>query len=283
MIMLSTERAKRVIAVLLLLIIGTFSFLFLTDWIPESKFVKDSFESLENSKDTVMTFSAATLSASLAITTFPDDFATPLAETLADMNVYLIAILTLLLFEKILLQYGLYSAFAIIIPIACGFGIAFVFTKKIAFKSLAVRLGILALAVAFVIPCSTFITDVVAHDLLEYVDNTITETESGADKVNAAIRDTTENKTIFEKLSELFKTAIHDVQDFMLHCQNSIRKCMNSIAILLLTNCIMPLMTFFVLKWILKELFQITLPMPPLRRKDLPTPKAKAEPVAIGE
>ena len=283
MIMLSTERAKRAIAILLLLILAAYSFFFLTDKIPESKFVKDAFERLENSKDTVLTFSAATLSASLAITAFPDDFATPLAETLADMNVYLIAILTLLLFEKILLQYGLYSAFAFIIPIACGFGIAFVCTNRIALKSLAVRLGILALAVAFVIPCSTFITDVVAYDLMEYVNETIAETESGAEKVNEAMNDSAENKTIFEKLSELFKTAIHDIHDFMLHCQNTIRKCMNSIAILILANCIMPLMTFFVLKWILKELFQIALPMPPLRRKDLPAPKADAAPVAIGE
>ena len=113
--------------------------------------------------------------------------------------------------------------------------------------------------------------------------NSLAPTEQITKQYATTTTTTTENKTIFEKLSELFKTAIHDVQDFMLHCQNSIRKCMNSIAILILTNCIMPLMTFFVLKWILKELFQIALPMPPLRRKDLPTPKAKAEPVAIGE
>jgi hypothetical protein len=39
---------------------------------------------------------------------------------------------------------------------------------------------------------------------------------------------------------------------------------MNSIAILILTNCIMPLFTFFVLKWILGEIFQIAIPMPPM-------------------
>ena len=36
----------------------------------------------------------------------------------------------------------------------------------------------------------------------------------------------------FEKLSDLFQTAIQDISDLMLHVQNIIRKCMNSIAIL---------------------------------------------------
>ncbi len=53
------------------------------------------------------------------------------------------------------------------------------------------------------------------------------------------------------------------ISDLMLHFQNTIRKCMNSIAILILTNCLMPLLTFFVLKWILRELFQIAIPLPP--------------------
>lgn len=67
---------------------------------------------------------------------------------------------------------------------------------------------------------------------------------------------------MFEKLSDLFQTAIRDISDLMLHFQNTIRKCMNSIAILILTNCLMPLLTFFVLKWILRELFQIAAPLP---------------------
>ena len=70
------------------------------------------------------------------------------------------------------------------------------------------------------------------------------------------------DKSIFEKLSDLFQTAIRDISDLMLHFQNTIRKCMNAIAILILTNCLMPLLTFFFLKWILRELFQIAAPLP---------------------
>lgn len=78
----------------------------------------------------------------------------------------------------------------------------------------------------------------------------------------------------FEKLSDLFQTAIQDISDLMLHVQNTIRKCMNSIAILNLTNCLMPLFAFFVLKWILRELFQIVLPLPPAGERHDIAPEA---------
>ena len=264
--MLSTKRAAMFRNILVLVLIGALSFYFLNASIPESEFVQDSIESVEDSKDTVMRFAAATLSASVAITLLPDDVATPLADSLADMNIYFVAILMLLFFEKILIVYGFKLA-AIVLPIACAIYALSIILKRDALKSLAVRLSILVLAVALVVPCSTHVTNYVAADLNQYVEATIASTEDGADKVNEAMDVDEDEKTIFEKLSESFKTAINDVSDLMLHFQNSIRKCMNSIAILLMTNCLMPILNFFILKWVLKETFNIAIPTPRLRRR----------------
>ena len=264
--MLSTKRAAMLRNILVLVLIGALSFYFLNAAIPKSEFVKDSIESVEDSKDTVMRFAAATLSASVAITLLPDDVATPLADSLADMNIYFVAILMLLFFEKILVVYGFKLA-AIMIPVACAIYALSVILKRNALKSLAVRLSVLVLAVALVVPCSTHITNYVAADLTQYVEATITSTEDGADKVNEAMDVGEDEKTIFEKLSESFKTAINDVSDLMLHFQNSIRKCINSIAILLMANCLMPILNFFFLKWVLKETFNVAVPTPRLRKR----------------
>lgn len=284
--MLSTKHAVLAIKILALSLIAALSFFVFTAKLPESKFVRDSLESVEDSGDTVMKFSAATLSASLAISALPDDFATPLADSLADMNIYFVAILVVLFLEKILIRYGINAAFAILIPLACFVGTLFVVTKRNLLKSLAIRLCVLALAVAFVVPCSTHITGVVASDLTAYVNDTIHETEGGAGKLQEAMEGGAEDQTMFEKLSDLFQTAIRDISDLMLHFQNTIRKCMNSIAILILTNCLMPLLTFFVLKWILRELFQITIPLSPAGERRGHTaesePKSYLEPVSTG-
>lgn len=264
--MLSMKYAKPIRNILILALIGVFSFFVVTSWLPNSSFIKDSIESVEESSNTVMKFSAATLSTSLAISALPDDFATPLADSLADMNIYFIAILVMLHFEQLLIRYGVKLAFAIAIPAACGIGILSILLKKHLLKGIAARVAVLGLAVALVVPCSTHITNYVAADLTAYVENTIADTEDGADKLNEAMEGGTEEQTIFEKLSDLFQTAINDMSNLMSHFQNTIRKCMNSIAILILTNCLMPLVNFFILKWILKETFQIAIPMPQMRR-----------------
>lgn len=272
--MLSSKHASLAVRILLLALAAAVSFFIVTAKLPESDFVRDSLESVEDSSDTVMKFSAATLSTSLAISALPDDFGTPLADTLADMNIYFIVILVVLFFEKILIQFGIKAAFTILIPLACLTGAVFVLTKKQLLKGLAVRLCILGLAVALVVPCSTHLSGIVASELTDYVNETIEQTESGADKLEEAMTGGEENRSIFEKLSVLFQSAINDISDLMRHFQNNIRRCMNSIAILILTNCLMPLLTFFILKWILKELFQIVIPLPPLRRRGTAGPEA---------
>ena len=265
--MLSKKYAESVRNILILVLIGVFSFFVITSWLPDRGFIKDSIKSVEESSNTVMKFSAATLSTSLAISALPDDFATPLADSLADMNIYFIAILVMLHFEQLLIRYGVKLAFAIAIPVACGIGILSILLKKELLKGIAARVAVLGLAVALVVPCSTHITNYVAADLTAYVENTIADTEDGADKLNEAMDGGTEEQTIFEKLSDLFQTAINDMSNLLTHFQNTIRKCMNSIAILILTNCLMPIVNFFILKWILKETFHIALPMPQMRRK----------------
>ena len=86
--MLSKKYAESVRNILILVLIGVFSFFVITSWLPDRGFIQDSIESVKESSNTVMKFSAATLSTSLAISALPDDFATPLADSLADMNIY---------------------------------------------------------------------------------------------------------------------------------------------------------------------------------------------------
>lgn len=273
--MLSEKHAGLAVKILSLALVAALSFFVAASLLPQTEFVRNSLQSVEDSSSKVMEFSAATLSASLAISALPDDFATPLADSLADMNIYFVAILAVLFLEKILIQYGIKAAFAIFVPLACLVGILFVLTGRSLLRGLAVRLCILGLALALIVPCSTHITGIVASDLTDYVDETIEQAEKGAGKLNEAMESGAGDQTVFEKLSNLFQTAIHSVSDLMLHFQDTIRKCMNSIAILILANCLMPLLTIFLLKWILGELFRIALPMP----SGKPRREREAEPV----
>ena len=263
--MLSTKHATLTIKILALLLVATVSFFFVSKWVPETDFVKSSLEQVEASSKIVMAFEATTLATSLAISALPEDYGSSYADALTSMNSFFLAILVILFFEKILVIFGVKFAFSFVIPIACILCAWAILVNMEKLKMFAAKLCILALAIALVVPCSTLITNIVAADLTAYVEETIADTDDGAEKLNQAMVGEDSDKTIFENLSNLFTTAINGVNDLMQYFQNMITKCMNAIAIMFLKTFVMPLMTFFFLKWILNETFNIMVPTPKLQ------------------
>ncbi len=260
--MLSVQKSKWVVKLLLPVFVAVLSLFVLSEKIPQTQFVQTSLESVEKSQTTVMEFAGATLATSIAISALPDDFASPLAESLADMNKYFIFILMVLFVERLILKQGIRLAFALIIPIGCILYAIGYAVKKDFFVSFGKKIGILGLAVFLVIPCSTHITECVADEYLAYVDETISDTKTGSDTINEVMSNEGSDQTIFEKLSGAFQTAIQGVKDLLAYFNNMIKKCINSIAIMIVTNFVLPLINLFFFKWLLGELFQIQFSKP---------------------
>ena len=253
------EKLAKCLAAVFLIVLSIFV---LARKMPDTQLIQNTIDSIEESNKTIMEFSGATIAASLAVSAFPNDFATPLASTLADMNTYFIFIFAVLFVEKLFMIEGVKIAFTYIIPTACVLYILFVLSGKEVFKNFAVKLMILGLAVVFVIPISTHFTEKVCADYLIYVDQTIEEANDGADKMNEVMISGEEEESIFDKLSEAFKTAIQGVTDLLIYFENVIKKCVNSIAIMIVTTFILPLLTMFLFRWLLNELFAWNLPKP---------------------
>ena len=245
--------------------------------VPQTKMVNDTIESIEESNKTIMEFSGATITTSLALSAFPNDFATPLASTLSDLNTYFIFIFAVLFVEKLIVIEGVKIAFVYIIPAACILYIAYVSFGKDIFKNFATKLAVLGLAVVFVIPLSTYFTEKVCADYLVYVDETIEEANAGAEKVNEVMASGEEESTIFDKLSDAFQTAIQGVNDLMAYFENVIKKCVNSIAIMIVTSFVLPLLTLFLFRWLLNELFGWNLPKQPINIRLSKNKKADGE------
>ena len=71
-----------------------------------------------------------------------------------------------------------------------------------------------------------------------------------------------EKTNLFDKLSDAFKTAIQGVSDLLKYFQNVIKRCVNSVAIMIVTTFILPLLILMMFRWLLKELFSLNIPMP---------------------
>ena len=253
---------EKLVKILFVTFLMVFSFTVLTRVIPEMKFVQKTIEHLEESQNTVMKFSGSTIATSLSLSALPDDFATPLASTLSDLNTYFIFIFAVLFVEKLVVIQGIKYSLALIIPAACVLSIVSIVTEKNVFKNLAKKFLILGLSIIMVIPISTHVTETVCADYLTYVDETIEEADAGANKINDIMAEGNEEETFFDKLTEAFKTAIRDMSDLLEYFKNVMRKCVNSVAVMLVTTFVLPMLTMFLFKWLLKELFALHFPEP---------------------
>lgn len=253
--LLSEKNALKVLHILLPILLALFSFCVLTTVVPETQFMKSSVESLEKSRDTVITFAGASTAVALAVSALPDDFGTPLAQNFQDLNKYFIIILVFIILEKIIVIEGSKIAFALIIPLACGIYILGILANKNRVKKVSYKIMILGIAVVLLIPCSTGITNLLCKDYIEYVDETIESAENGAENVNAAIYKADEEMSIFDKLSEAFKTAIDGVKDLVNHFNELIKRCLKSVAILIISDIVIPLLVMLCFIWLIKYLF----------------------------
>lgn len=252
----------KLVKILLAVLISVSSASILAYKVPEHRYVKETLDSLDESKTTAMEFSGATIAVSFAITALPDDLGSPLAGTLADMNKYFVFIFAVLYVERLIVVEGMKLSFLYIIPVACGLYILVVLSGKAFFKYLAAKLMILGLAIVFVIPISTHVAEKVCEDYLAYVDETIAEADAGAEKVNEIMASGGEGTTVFDKLSDAFKSAIQGISDLLAYFENVLKKCVNSIAIMIVTTFVLPILILLFFRWLLKELFSLNLQAP---------------------
>ena len=266
------KRAEKLAKCLVAVFVIVLSIFVLSVKVPETALFEEAKESIKESTETVMEFSGVTIAASLALSAFPNDFATPLAGTLSDLNTYFIFIFAVLFVENLIVIEGVKIAFVYIIPAACVLYILYEVLGKEFFKNFAIKMLVLGLAVIFVIPISTHFTEIVCADYLDYVDQTIEEANAGADKVNEVMASEEDEGTIFDKLSEAFKTAIQGMTDLLAYFEGVAKRCVNSIAIMIVTTFVLPMLTLFLFRWLLNELFAWNLPKPQIH---IAPPKVK--------
>ena len=253
---------EKLAKILFMIFLMVLSLSVLTRIIPESKFVQETIQHLEESQNTIMKFSGTTIATSLSLSALPNDFASPLASTVSDLNTYFIFIFAVLFVEKLVVIEGIKIALVWMIPAACILYIAAILTSKEMFKNFAKKLLILGISIIMVIPISTHFTETVCADYLTYVDETIEEADAGVNKINELMAEENEDATFFDKLTDAFKTAIRDVNDLLAYFKNVVKKCVNSVAVMIVTTFVLPMLTMLLFRWLLTELFALHLPVP---------------------
>lgn len=209
-------------------------------------------ERLDDKRNVVLGLTAAATGASAAITAIPDDTGTPIAERLMDLSGDLAIVLIAIYIEKYLLTIFGFTAFGILIPVACALLVAVVLTRRrsqiwVTLGGVATKLILMGIVLVITVPASVAVTDMIerTYDLSISTEEISEEVAAGEDSAGEAgdAEEAMGNPFVdawnfLSSVPELLGNAASDLTDELL---NSVSDLIDGFAVLILTTCVVPI------------------------------------------
>ena len=216
---------------------------------------------LDQSRTNVLGLSAASAAASAAISALPSDLCTPLSEQLSEFSTWFLLILSVVFLEKYLLTIFGFAACYILIPAGCAALLINCFFPARFLQSIGPKLIALSAALLLVIPTSAWASEQVNSVYSKSIEitvesaNAVTENLTGemADGESTAVID--EAKTILGDLSG----SVAGVIDQFRYVLN---RFIEATAVMIVTNCLIPILVILFFTWIVKTLFNVPIVLP---------------------
>ena len=202
---------------------------------------RHSIEQTDDKIASVMALSGGAAATSATLSLLPGDICTPLSEQLAEMAKYFLLILSALYLEKFLISLSGYISFMALIPLALVILIIAIAARKKNLYSTAAKVAIMAVIIFGIVPASVRLSDMVYQTQAAKVNETIEEynnLEIGGDADGGFINE----------ITSLTSNTIDEITDF-------IDNLMESLAVMIVTACLIPLLVFVFLVWLLKVIF----------------------------
>ena len=130
-------------------------------------------------------------------------------------------------------------------------GVVWIFKRQEVLKRLAVKCVLLGLAIYLVVPASVKVSGLIEKTYQASIDSTI-EAATGA-------KDETVGSTEDESLLDKIKDKVTGITD---EIQNSLNNFIESLAVLLVTSCLIPLLVLGFFIWIIKAILGVNLSVP---------------------
>jgi len=246
-----------------LLTIALLSIFVISKTVTAPSFNAANIKSLDDKKVTVMKLAAAAAASSTAISLIPGDAAMPIANQIAELSGYFIIVLCAILLEKMLISVVGYVAFTYIIPAACLLGILYLYMKKDILKNLAIKLGIFGIVIFMAIPVSIKASDVIYSSYRASIEQTVETTNQNKEYIEYI----EEKKKEFSKEDKNWVDKVGDylssftskigtgISEITKKGEDTLSTLLDTIAVLIITSCVIPIIVILIFAWIIKILF----------------------------
>jgi hypothetical protein len=257
-----TDRAKRTVKAVILIIVALVSIFVLSRFATSTEFHAKSIAALDEKRTTVMELTAASTAASAAITLIPGDAVTPIAEKLADLSSNFLLVICAIWLEKYLLTITGYATFVVLIPLACVLGAINAFLQNDKWRELIRKLVVLGLAIVLVVPVSVKVSDMIEATYQSSIETTIDSAREAADGAEDEEGG----------LSGLLSKIKDGVSGAVTGLENVLNRFIEALAVMIITSCVIPIFVLLFFIWIIKMVTSVDIKLPKVK---LPKPKAK--------
>lgn len=261
------DKAKKLIKVMILIVIALLSVFVVSKYASSPEFHTNTIEALDEKKTTVMELTAASTAASAAITLIPGDTATPIADKLADLSSCFLIVLCAIYLEKYLVTITGFAAFTILIPAACVLFALHILSKNNIYKYLARKLAVFGLAIVLVIPASVQVSNLIEATYEESINNTIESAKETTDAIEESAEISEEEEGFWQGIASKLGSGVSAATTKVEHILNDF---LESLAIMLVTSCVIPILVMLFFAWIIKMVLGINVNIPmgiPAREK----------------
>ncbi|MCA0386023.1 MAG: hypothetical protein LCH34_10535 [Firmicutes bacterium] len=252
--------SKRTIWTVALVVIMLISIFGVAKLVTSPDFNASMIDTLDEKKATVLKVSLSAAATSTALSLLPGDVASPIANEIAELTTYFIIILGAILLEKMLLSVIGHLTFVYIIPLACILGVIYLYTKREVLKVLAIKMTIFGLVLFMAIPASIKVSELIYASYETQVAQTLQAAEANNAFIEEQKNDLAEeDKNWFEKASDYLSNLTSKVgvgiSSMIKKGEETLSYMMDTIAVLIITSCVLPIVVILIFTWIIKILF----------------------------
>jgi len=222
---------------------------------------------LDEQQTNVEKMTAATAVIATALAAVPGDVTTPVANKLIDLSGYLVFVLCAVFLEKYLILIIWYLSLAILIPLSLiMLAVCISSGRADVLRKLAVKFLVFAMAIGIAIPASVGVSCLMekTSDYLS-VEQRVDSIETSS-KADAAVSGTTESKSFFGKIKSALSsgtdTLTSGAQKWIEKGETAFNNMVEAIALMIITSCVLPILTLLFFIWLLKSLFSINIALP---------------------
>lgn len=232
---------KKAMIIALLVLVAALSITMIAPRAADPKNHKHSIEQTEDKISSVMTLSGGAAATSATLSLLPGDMCTPLADQLADLAKYFLLILSALYLEKFLISLSGYITFSFLIPVACLLVCIAVASGRKNLTRTAAKITLIGIILFMIVPASVMLSDKVYQTQAATVNETIEE-------YNALEIEGDSGGGFFNELTNITTETIDNITSFL-------DNLLESLAVMIVTACVIPLLVFFFLIWLVKVIF----------------------------